>query len=397
MVWEAISIAALTTAVLALILAASAVRRLGERDPNTVPRLVRKLLFIADLPLESSIAFAETRTSRERIAFIVNSTKPGIVVLREAAYRACSLRYLPEPMWLTTTSNDSGTGLARNAIKAGAKALVAIGGDGTVRAVAAAAAEAGVPMGIIPLGTGNLLARNLGLPLSDSYAALRVALDGTDIPVDVGWLTVTREPGHTEDFPFLVIAGLGFDAEMVAGAHDSLKRTFGWGAYFFAALRHLGSTRMHATIRIDGGEPVSGQMRTVIIANCGRLPGGLVLVPEASLDDGILDIATLDTRGGLAGWAGLFGEVWFQGSRLNAPTLPNGWRVGRIDHARGTVIDVTTESPQKIQVDGEPVGRALAISARVETGALRVRSGEGAQRQRRANHSSKGPHRRKDD
>jgi len=154
---------------------------------------------------------------------------------------------------------------------------------------------------------------------------------------------------------------------------------------------------MHATIRIDGGEPVSGQMRTVIIANCGRLPGGLVLVPEASLDDGILDIATLDTRGGLAGWAGLFGEVWFQGSRLNAPTLPNGWRVGRIDHARGTVIDVTTESPQKIQVDGEPVGRALAISARVETGALRVRSGEGAQRQRRANHSSKGPHRRKDD
>ncbi len=397
MVWQTISLAALVTAAAALALAASAMRRLGERDPNTVPRLVRRMLRIADTPLESSIAFTGTRASRERIAFVVNSTKPGIVVLREAAYRACSLRYLPEPMWLTTTSDDPGTGLSRQAIRAGAKALVAIGGDGTVRAVAAAAAEAHVPMGIVPLGTGNLLARNLGLPLNDSYAALRVALDGPEVPVDVGWLTMTKDSGSTEELPFLVIAGLGFDAEMVAGAHDSLKRTLGWGAYFFAALRHLGATRMRASIRIDGGDPVSGRMRTALIANCGRLPGGVVLVPDASFDDGILDIATLDARGGIAGWAGLFGEVWFQGTRLNAPTLPNGWRVGRIDHARGTVIEITAESPQRIQVDGDPIGRAIGIVARVQTGALKVRAGEGVQRQRRADRSPKGPRRRRGD
>jgi diacylglycerol kinase (ATP) len=398
MVWHAISITTLIVAVAAFALAVGAVRRLGERDPNNVSRVVRRLLRIADTPLQASLGFSEVRSDRERIAFIVNSTKPGMIVLREAAYRACSLRYLPEPMWLTTSPDDPGTRSAREAIKNGAGALVAIGGDGTVRAVAVAAAEAGVPMGIIPSGTGNLLARNLALPLNDSYAALRVALDGSNIPVDMGWLTVTKENGDSDELPFLVIAGLGFDAEMVAGARDSLKKNLGWGAYFVAALRYLGATRMHATVRIDGGEPVTGRMRTILIANCGRLPGGVVLIPDAVFDDGILDVATLDARGGIAGWAELFGEVWFQGTRLNAPTLPNAWRIGRIDHARGTTVEITAESPQRIQVDGDSLGRALSMKARIQPGVLRVRAGEGAVRQQgRPPKLGRVPRRRKDD
>ena len=332
------------------------------------------MLGIRENPHEDAVAFGTARPGRQLVAFVVNPTKPGIAQLREAAYRACSMRYLPEPLWLYTTLDEPGAEVAKRAVDAGATVLVAVGGDGTVRAVAAAAAAASLPLGVIPLGTGNLLARNVGLPLTDSSAALRIALDGRESPVDMGWLTVTRESGDEHEHPFLVIAGLGLDAEMVASTRDSLKSRFGWFAYFIGALRHLSATRMNATVRVDDGEPVSGRMRTVLIANCGKLPGGVVLVPDARIDDGALDIATLDARGGIAGWAELFGQVWFQGTRLNAPTLPDAWRIGRIDHARGTSVDITAESPQRIQVDGESMGRAVRIRARIEPGALHVRS-----------------------
>jgi diacylglycerol kinase (ATP) len=393
MAWEILSVTALIVALAALGLAAMSVRRLGERDPASVPRLVRHSLRIPEAPRESSLAFSEDRRDRQRVAFVVNAAKPGTVVLREAAFRACSLRYLPEPLWLTTTPDDSGRAAAHQAVRSGAGVLVAVGGDGTVRAVASIAAEYGVPMGIIPHGTGNLLARNLGLPVRDSYAALRVALDGAEVGVDVALLTVTREGGAVEEHPFLVIAGLGLDAEMVAGARDSLKRRIGWGAYFLAALRHFGGPRMNAEVTVDDRPPVSAKMRTALIANCGRLPGGVVLVPEASYDDGTLDIATIDAKGGIAGWAGLVGEVVLQGTKRGAPNLPSAWRIGRIDHASGTRATITADSPQRIQVDGEPLGRALSITGTVDAGALRVRVGGTTERRRRgdANGSPSNP------
>lgn len=378
MVWEVLCVTALVTALIALGLASMAVRRLGERDPASVPRLLRSALRIPATPLESSLAFGRSKANRQRIAFIVNATKPGVVVLREAAFRACSLRYLPEPLWLTTSADDAGGGVARHAVEQGAGALVAVGGDGTVRAVAEVAVEAGVPLGIIPIGTGNLLARNIGLPLRDTYAALRVALDGSEVAVDMAHLAVTRDDGTAEEHPFLVIAGLGLGADMVVGAHDSLKRHIGWAAYFVAAIRHLPGSRMRAEVRIDDKPPASAKMRTALIANCGRLPGGVVLIPDATYDDGLLDVAILDARGGVAGWAGLLGEVVLQGTRLNTPTLPSAVRAGRIDHARGKLVTIVAETPQRVDVDGESLGRARAISARIDPGALRVRAGESA-------------------
>ena len=134
-------------------------------------------------PVKVGARNAKARPGRERIAFIANPTKPGVAQVREMAYRACSMRYLPEPIWIYTAMNNTGADLAREAVEAGADVLVAIGGDGTVRAVAEAAIETGVPLGIIPVGTGNLLARNLDLPTNDSAAALRAVLDGTETKV----------------------------------------------------------------------------------------------------------------------------------------------------------------------------------------------------------------------
>jgi len=153
-----------------------------------------------------------------------------------------------------------------------------------------------------------------------------------------------------------------------------LKRRLGWLAYFYALIRGPASTRMRASVIVSGLEPVTGKMRTILIANCGRLPGGLVLVPDASVNDGALDVATLDARGGVAGWAELAGQVVLQGTKVSTPTLPEAWRVGRIDHARGVSVDVIMESPQRVQADGESLGRAITLRAVVDPGCLTVRT-----------------------
>jgi diacylglycerol kinase (ATP) len=390
MVWQAVSLAALVIGVVALVIATGVLKRLSSR--NADPSSVASRPASPWHPSRSGGSKGRrTRPRRDRMAFVVNPTKPGLAQLREAAYLASTARNLPEPLWLYTTTEDSGTVAAREAVAAGAELLVAAGGDGTVRAVASAAADSGLPMGVIPLGTGNLLARNLGLPLRDVATSLAIALDGDEIPIDVGWILITEESGEIIEQPFLVVAGIGLDAEMVAGAKASLKSRIGWLAYAVAALRHLRATRMLATVTVDDQAPVEKKMRTVLVANCGRLPAGLVLAPEARIDDGKLDIAILDARGGIAGWTELAGQVWLQGTRISAPSLPDSWRAGRIDHSRGSSVEIQTEAPQRIQVDGEPIGHASSLRAWVTPAAVTVRTASPTPRPKRRTPANRPP------
>ncbi|WP_062389078.1 diacylglycerol/lipid kinase family protein [Demequina iriomotensis] len=370
-----IALIALVVALIALSMTISTTRRIGVRDPVAVPPVWRRLLRIKPLPALDLAAAADRSDARERVAFIANPTKAGIAELREQAMRACAIRYLPEPMWLYTTAEDPGTGQTREALALGADVVVAVGGDGTVRAVAEGVAGTGVPMAIMPMGTGNLFARNLDLPLGDVPALLRTALEGAQRHSDVGWLTLVRTPDGEDEGErhiFLVIAGAGLDAEMVAGADDRLKRQFGWVAYFFAAVQHLGK-RMVARIAVDGGEPAESHMRTVLLANVGRLPAGIQLVPDATFDDGMIDVATLDARGGIVGWTELFGTVVAQGAGIREPWHTRVWRTSRIDHVRGRRVEIRFEEPQKVQVDGESLGRATRVLAEVDAGALTLR------------------------
>lgn len=346
------------------------------RDPLAVPKWMRTVLRIKSTPHTSTGNFAATDGEKLKVAFIANPTKENVQQLHEQALRACSIRYLPQPMWFHTTEEDPGYGQAADAITAGADVVVAVGGDGTVRAVAEACAGKDVAMGILPAGTGNLLARNLDLPIGDTAGLLRAILDGDDFAIDVGYVNIERAVDGsttTERYLFLVMAGAGMDAEMVASANPTLKRRLGWLAYFFAALRHLRDKRMTATVAIDGGEPVTNEMRTVLLANSGRLPGGLQLIPDASLTDGKLNIATLDARAGIVGWTELFGSVVAQGAGIKQSELLKAWRASRIDHAQGARVEIAMDSPRRVQVDGESLGQARRISAFLEPAALRVR------------------------
>lgn len=320
---------------------------------------------------------------------------------------------LPEPLWLETTVEDPGAGQVRTALARGASVVIAAGGDGTVRAVAEGLAGTDTPMGVLPLGTGNLLARNLDVPLTGYRDMVTTALTGRDRAMDLGWLRIERppaaaeperdvyrdEPGRTAVAPtpaeedqapevregsvpgaeldtehvFLVIGGMGFDAAMVGGADDELKAKIGWFAYFVGGARHLLGRKIQATLELgDSGESAEFHARTVLIANCGRLPGGVVLFPDAQLDDGWLDVAAIDTRGGIIGWADLLRKVVLQGLGVRRDLLP--YSTGSIEFRRAHTLTIRTEEPEHVQVDGDLLGEASVVHARVQHGGLVVRT-----------------------
>ena len=158
---------------------------------------------------------------------------------------------------------------------------------------------------------------------------------------------------------------------MVADTDEILKARVGWIAYFVAGARHLHGRRPKLRIQLDDQPVVARRVRSLLVGNCGRLPGGITLLPDAVLDDGWLDIAAIDTRGGLAGWAQLLGEVGLQGVGLRNDLRG---KIGRIDHARARTVHVVADRPEAVQVDGDVLGRAREITARVDPGALVVRA-----------------------
>ncbi|GMA33411.1 diacylglycerol/lipid kinase family protein [Litorihabitans aurantiacus] len=306
-----------------------------------------------------------------------------------------------------TTVEDTGLGQARSAVEAGASVVVVAGGDGTVRAVAEALAGTHVPMALVPAGTGNLLARNLDIPVDNLQQQVRTALSGRDMAMDLGWLTtvppapesaetaeqtehpdvattdgaatdlddlpttdLTGTPAPHREHVFLVMAGLGFDAAMVAGADDQLKRRVGWVAYFLVGVRHLHARRTRLRLRLGTGGWQHERVRTLLFANCGRLPAGIVLLPDAEIDDGYLDVAAIDTRGGLIGWASLLGRVMMQGLGWRSA---NAYNPSRIEFWRARQIAVELDEPHAVQVDGDLVGDAVALKVRVQPDGLRVR------------------------
>ncbi|MCC2307749.1 diacylglycerol/lipid kinase family protein [Cellulomonas chengniuliangii] len=378
MTWEAwVAIGALVLAGCAVVIAVVVLRRLREL----------RLKVAADAAAAEGDASDAEPAEPRLVAFIANPSKPDVAAARGEILRATAEIGLTTPLWLETTVEDPGVGQAREAVRRGADVVVVVGGDGTVRAVAEALTGTKVAMGIVPVGTGNLLARNLDLPLGDPAAALRIALEGSDRTIDVGWLRVLRDgsveddvtspaeriaPGAqaSRDHIFLVIAGVGFDAAMIADTDDNLKARVGWIAYFVSGIRHLHGRRLRVTVRLDGAPPETLRLRSLLVGNCGRLPGGLTLLPDALIDDGWLDVAAIDTRGGVAGWAQLFGEVVLQGVGVRTE-LPA--KIGRIDHTRARTIHARFSSTEPVQVDGDIVGRACDVEARVEEGALVVR------------------------
>ena len=269
---------------------------------------------------------------------------------RAAVRKAMTELGWAEPLWLETRPDDTGERLAREAVHSGVDLVLASGGDGTVTASAGGVAGSGIPLGVLPCGTGNLLARNLGLPLSADQA-LTVALTGSDRRLDVGM---------ANGRPFVVMAGIGFDAEMLGGASEELKTRVGWAAYVLSALRHLGDRPARVTLRADGRPPRRVRASGVIIGNVGSLQGGVRLLPDAVPDDGVLDVAVLPARG----WVG-----WL---RLAADVLLRR-KTGRLGHLACRELLVDVGRAWRRQVDGEVAGLTRRLRVTLQPGNLLLR------------------------
>ena len=219
---------------------------------------------------------------------VVNPIKiDDLDLFKKKVGAALAARGWDEPMWLATTPADPGCGQATEAANAGVDLVMAAGGDGTVTACAAGLAGHLVPLAILPVGTGNLLAVNLGVPL-DLTQALDAALTGVDRKIDLG---------VANGRPFVAMAGLGIDAKMLRGASESAKKRFGYSAYVVALLRHLGDRPLRVAVRTDGGRQKKYSASGIVIGNVGWLHRGIRLLPQAKPDDGLLDAAVLTSRG----------------------------------------------------------------------------------------------------
>ncbi|WP_173075982.1 diacylglycerol/lipid kinase family protein [Phytohabitans rumicis] len=278
-------------------------------------------------------------------AVVVNPSKVfDPVELRQTVSALLAGAGWPAPMWFETTREDPGRGQTRQAVEAGAQVVFACGGDGTVRSCAGALVGTEVALAVLPSGTGNLLAVNLGLT-HDLVAGVEIALQGGLRRIDVGVVG---------DECFTVMAGMGFDAEMLAATSEATKARIGWLAYVLGALRHLGDRPMRVSIRIDDHPPMRRRARTVLIGNVGRLKGGLRLLLDAEPDDGTFDIAVLTPRT-LGHWASL---AWAVARRRR--------RVPRMEVFQGRSVQVTSNRPQSRELDGDLIepGRTLRAELR---------------------------------
>lgn len=283
----------------------------------------------------------------------------------------------PEVLWFETTTKDPGQGAAAAALEAGCGVVVAAGGDGTVRAVAEALGGSGSPaaeLGIIPLGTGNLLARNLDVPLGNPKAAFARVLAGSARPLDLGEVRLSFEDGSEQQHGFVVMVGFGIDAHMIVETDDELKAKAGWLAYVESLGRAATETEVvEFSLALDGGEAAPEEAHTLLIANCGMLQGGMTLVPDAKPDDGELDLLVLRADGAAAWLDTMRNMVWDNGLKRLLTGADRAESSESTEHLRARTVRAELPHAHAFEVDGDDFEGVVSFEVRILPAALAVR------------------------
>jgi diacylglycerol kinase family enzyme len=294
-----------------------------------------------------------------RVAVVINPSKFDDVDAAKSTVTAVAARVgWSEPIWFETTIEDSGTAAATEALEAVADVVCAMGGDGTVRAVAGVLRGTGVPYALLPSGTGNLLARNLGLPLNSLEEAVEIALLGQDRAIDVG--TATFDDG--EERVFVVMGGVGLDAQIMDNTDDELKKKVGWGAYVAAGAPAIFKGGFEATITVDGAAEEPTNCLMVLACNCSSVVANIELATGAVLDDGDLELVMLRPNA-VAGWLGVAIDV--------ATRNRNG--LASLKQWPGREFSFELDQAVLAELDGDPVGETRSGRFGVDPGSLIVR------------------------
>jgi len=323
-----------------------------------------------------------------RAAVVVNPTKIDPARLRAVLRTEERAHGWAESLWFETSADDDGRAAARAARDARPSVVLVAGGDGTLRVVAAELRGTGTPVALLPSGTGNLFARNLGLPLGDLVRSVRAGFSGTDRPIDVGLADLTDPAGTTTSHAFLVMTGIGLDASMAADTNAWVKKRFGWVAYSDPIARSvIGNRQIPVHYGIDDGPLRSMSAHTIIVGNCGTLTAGILLLPAARPDDGILDAVAFRP----AGWFGwtkvgyaltlnrFFARTRF--GRLLARVLPTS---RALRYTRARTLRLTVDTPERVQLDGDAFGEVVAVTLTTDHHGLVLRTEPDGPRTRRA-------------
>lgn len=264
---------------------------------------------------------------------------------------------VPDPFWREVEDGDDAPGAVAEALAAGAELIFIWGGDGTVRRCLEQFTSSGADLALLPAGTGNLLASNLGVP-GDVVQGVQIGLRGRRVITDTGTVNGER---------FAVMAGAGFDARMIAGASKALKSRFGRAAYVWAGARALGAPPIRASIRVDGALLYRGALSCILVGNMNRILGGMKVFQGSQPDDGLLEVGVVTARGRLQ-W------LW----TLLRVLIGRAERSPFVVMARGTDIRVTFDHAVAYELDGDLRDPARELQVRVDPGSLAIRVPNGA-------------------
>jgi YegS/Rv2252/BmrU family lipid kinase len=253
--------------------------------------------------------------------------------------------------WTSISKGSAATAATQAALDDGVDKVVVCGGDGTVRAAIQALAGTDVPMAVLPSGTANLFA-----------GALNLATDPVEVATALRVGSLRRiDTARCNDLAFAIMAGTGLDAGMIDASDDSKER-LGTLAYVRAGIREARHRDPFAVrVAVDGQSLYTGDATCVLVANIGSLKGGVDAFPDASPDDGLLDVAVV-TAAGLREWTALMVSAV---RRTQADS-------GHVHLAQGARVEVSLEGKHRIELDGGTKGRVRTLDIRVVPDSLSV-------------------------
>jgi diacylglycerol kinase (ATP) len=271
----------------------------------------------------------------------------GLLELR----RALEAEGVRDPLWFEVTKSKKAPRCARAALRAGADLLFAWGGDGLVQRCIDVIAGSPTTLAILPAGTANLLATNLGVPL-DVDAAVHAGLHGERRRLDVG-----RINGEC----FAVMAGAGFDARMIGDADDGLKERIGRLSYVWTGTTNLRSRPFKATISVDGAHWFRGKASCLLVGNVGSLFGGLEVFTDARPDDGLLDLGVV-TADGILEWLRTLARTAV-GTPANSPFVQT---------TKAHTVRAKLSRKITYEIDGGDRGKTRRLKIGIRPGAVEV-------------------------
>lgn len=257
-----------------------------------------------------------------------------------------------EPLWVEVEKSRYAPKQVKAALKAGVDLVIVWGGDGMVQQCVTMLAGTDTPMAIMPAGTANLLATNLGIP-TDLPKALQIALHGAHTRLDVG-----RMNGEA----FAVMGGAGFDGAMINRVDSAAKERLGRLAYVRSTVKAMSAPTTGTCITIDGTKWFEGDASCVLVGNVGTLIGGLTVFDSASPTDGLLDVGVISAEGRLQ-WLRLLGRVVGPGSPDRSPL---------VEATKATKIDVTFDKKMRYEIDGGARDKTKHLKVRIRPRALLV-------------------------